>query len=138
MQNILADAGPLIALFRKSDRYRPAARRFFESYRGRVLTTWPVVAEVCYMLGFSAERQTAFLTWIQRGGLQVVDLNAQGVARVIDLMRKYADQPMDLADASLVWLAEREDVTDVITIDRRDFLAYRLSSGKAFRNVFTR
>jgi len=53
VQSILADAGPLIAFFRKSDRYRPAAIRFFQSYRGRILTTWPVIGEVCHMLGFS-------------------------------------------------------------------------------------
>ncbi len=52
------------------------------------------------------------------------------------MMRKYADRPMDLADASLVWLANRSNITDIITIDRADFAVYRTEKRKAFRNMF--
>ena len=52
------------------------------------------------------------------------------------MMRKYADRPMDLADASLVWLANQNGITDIITIDRADFTVYRTTKRKAFRNVF--
>ena len=52
------------------------------------------------------------------------------------MMRKYADRPMDLADASLVWLANQACVTDIITIDRADFAVYRTNKRKTFRNVF--
>ena len=53
------------------------------------------------------------------------------------LIRKYSDRPMDLADASLVWLAEKTGVTDIITIDGANFAVYRTSERKAFRNLFT-
>jgi uncharacterized protein len=52
------------------------------------------------------------------------------------MMRKYADRPMDLADASLVWLANSTGVTDIITVDRADFAVYRTNKRKAFKNVF--
>ena len=52
------------------------------------------------------------------------------------MIRKYADRPMDLADASLVWLAEKTGVTDIITLDRADFAIYRTSKRKAFKNRF--
>ncbi len=52
------------------------------------------------------------------------------------MMRKYADRPMDLADASLVWLANASEVTNIITIDRADFAVYRTAKRQAFKNIF--
>ena len=57
------------------------------------------------------------------------------IVRLHALMGKYADLPMDLADASLGWLGERIDVLDVITLDERDFAAYRTAAGESFRNL---
>lgn len=56
----------------------------------------------------------------------------QGIA---DLMERYADLPMDLADASLVWLADEAGVRDIATFDERGFSVYRLSGGKRFNNL---
>ena len=52
------------------------------------------------------------------------------------LVRTYANRPMDLVDASLVWLAKKIDITDIITIDRADFAVYRTRKRKVFHNVF--
>jgi predicted nucleic acid-binding protein len=61
--------------------------------------------------------------------LQVHFLDDQGLVRAFELMIRYADQPMDLADASLVVLAETLGLRKVFTIDRRDFAAYRIRQG---------
>ncbi len=53
-------------------------------------------------------------------------------------MDKYADLPMDLADATLLWVAEREGVLDVLTLDRRDFGIYRTARGRMLRDVLER
>jgi hypothetical protein len=66
---------------------------------------------------------------VREGGISVWFLDAVGTARAFDLMDRYADQPMDLADASLVAAAERLGTRDVWTIDRRDFAAYRIRHG---------
>ena len=93
-----------------------------------------------YFLDFSADAQGDFLEWLHeahvRGFLSIAALEPSDLPGLSVLVRKYADRPMDLADASLVWLANKTDITDIITIDRADFSVYRTRKRKAFRNVF--
>ena len=72
----------------------------------------------------------------QRGLMHIAALAPQDLPGLARIMRKYSDRPMDLADASLVWLADKSGITDIITIDRADFSVYRTAKRKAFRNVF--
>ena len=78
---------------------------------------------------------SGFLRWVGSGGLTVVDVPAGATLGLADRMDKYADLPMDLADASLIWLAESLGVLDILTLDRRDFGVYRTERGKTLRNV---
>ena len=98
------------------------------------------MSEVVYFLDFSAGAQADFLEWLHdghaRGLMRIAALDAADLPGLAALVRKYADRPMDLADASLVWLANRINVTDIITIDRTDFAVYRTAKRKSFRNVF--
>ncbi len=91
-------------------------------------------------LDFSATAQADFLDWLhaghQRGLMQIAALTPDDLPGLSKMMRKVADRPMDLADASLVWLANKTGLTDVITIDRADFSVYRTASRKPFRNLF--
>lgn len=139
---VLADSGPLAALFNRRDKHHQRALVFFRK-RGaalRLYTTWEVVSEVMYFLDFSAPAQSDFLEWLHAGHEQelitIAALTAADLPGLAALIRKYADRPMDLADASLVWLAEKTGVTDIITIDRADFAVYRTSKRKAFKNRF--
>jgi uncharacterized protein len=108
-------------------------RGFFDSYTGELLSTWPVLSEVCHLL--PEHTVTNFVRWVGRGGITVIDVPASAIAALADRMDKYADLPMNLADASLIWLAESLGVMDILTIDRRDFGIYRTLRGKALRNV---
>ena len=104
MQSVLVDAGPLIALTDRSDKHHRRVTSYLRRYRGSLLTTWPVLAEACH---FMPERtQIAFLRWADAGGLGVMELNASALATLADWKEKYADLPMDVADASLLWLAQ--------------------------------
>ena len=67
--------------------------------------------------------------------MTIVELPPSAAQALADRMGKYADLPMDLADASLNWLAENLGVLDVLTLDRRNFGIYRTARGKALRNV---
>ena len=132
-RRVIVDAGPLIAWLDAADAHHVVVRAFFTDFRGELLSTWPVVTEVCHLL---PERLVpGFLRWIGRGGMTLVDVPVAVASVLADRMDKYADLPMDLADASLIWLADTTGVLDVATLDRRDFGVYRTGRGKALRNV---
>lgn len=134
MQSILVDAGPLIALFRRRDAYHNRALSFIKNYKGLLITTWPVITEVMYELN-RPDVQEKFLLWIERGGLQVVDLGEGSITGLIGLIKKYADLPMDLADATLMLYAEKEGIREVASIDS-DFNVYRTAKKDYLVNVF--
>ena len=133
MRSILVDAGPLIALLVRSDKNHLRVKKYLDAYAGRLLTTWPVLAEACHFL--PERTQVRFLRWAASGGLNVVELHETALATIADWKEKYRDLPMDLADASLLWIAEQTGITDILTIDLRDFSAYRLPNGKALAPV---
>jgi hypothetical protein len=78
-----------------------------------------------YLLGFSSKAQDALWRLLEAEAFKILTLDAADAPRLRDLMRKYRDLPMDLADAALVRVAEREKIARVFTIDRRDFELYR-------------
>jgi len=129
VRSILVDAGPLIAMLDRSDKNHRRVKRFLEKFRGRMLTTWPVLAEACHFL--PERTQIRFLRWAAAGGLGRVELHETALSEIADWKEKYRDLPMDLADASLLWVAEQTGIADILTIDLRDFSAYRLPNGKA-------
>jgi predicted nucleic acid-binding protein len=135
MRSTLVDAAPLIALFDKNDAHHDRAVRFLKSRGGILLSTWPVITEVCHMLDFSIKSQISFLTWIHRGGIEIFDLRFEHIARIIELSEKYKDVPMDLADATLIVASEARDVNEIATIDS-DFYVYRTIRNRFLKNVF--
>lgn len=142
LTDVLCDSGPLAALFNSQDSYHAQALDFFAKRGGhvRLLTSWEVISEVMYFLDFSAHAQADLLLWLHQGAqhdrIRISSLQTQDLPALASLMRKYADRPMDLADASLVWLANNTGITDILTVDRADFAVYRTASRKAFKNVF--
>lgn len=135
MPNILVDTGPLVALFDRSERHHERVSDFFKRFAGGALfSTWPVITEAAYFLG-DGPGQGLLLQWIAGGNLHIEHVEAEAAGDLQALMRKYADLPMDLADASLVWLADRRNLTEVLTIDRRDFSVYRRANGRKFTQV---
>ena len=133
MQRVIVDAGPLIGWFDANDAYHALVRNHLENYSGELLSTWPVLGEVCHLL---PERMVAgFVRWVGRGGVTVVDVPVSALPGIADRIDKYSDLPMDLADATLIWLAESQGLLDVLTTDRRDFGIYRTVRGQALRNL---
>lgn len=133
MQNALVDNGALVALFNRSDSHHAAARAAFAAFRGNLLTTWPVLTEVCHLLpGHLVPR---FVRWCNDGGIVLFELPHSALGDIASLMESYADRPMDLADASLVWLSGRVGVVEVFTTDAADFETYRSPAGKAYVNL---
>lgn len=135
MKNTLIDAGPIIALFNKNDKYNKKIEDFLKSYKGRLISSWPVITEVSHMLSFNVQTQIDFLTWIKLGAVRLIDIDINGINRIIDLSKKYSDVPMDLADASLVVIAEKMDIKEIITIDS-DYYIYRTTKKEMINNIF--
>ena len=125
MMALLVDSGPLVALLHRGDQNHARCKAALERIRDPLLTVWPVVAEAMYLLGFSWRGQDALWEMLSSGALAVAPLEAADYPRMRELMRKYRDLPMDLADAALVRVAERERLRRVFTVDRRDFEVYR-------------
>ena len=133
MNVALVDTGPLVAMFVRNDPDHALVSAWLRGFRGRLLTTWPVLTEVCHFLGPKVALR--FLRWIEAGGAAVIEVPAQELAEVIRMMEKYLDRPMDLADASLVWLAGRSGVRDILTVDTGDFAVFRTPQRKPFIDV---
>jgi len=134
VQKTLIDSGPLIALFDRSDKYHHKVLDFLKGYRGELITTWPVLTEVSHMLDFNLQVQIDFLKWIERGGVVVYEINQSEIMQIRVMMQKYLDVPMDLADASLVYIAKKEQIDDIISIDS-DFDIYQTAKKKFLNNL---
>jgi predicted nucleic acid-binding protein len=124
---ILVDTGPLVALIHEDDDRHQACKETLLTLTEPLGTVWPVLTEAMYLLSFSWEAQMALWEMIETGAVEILALGKDDVARMRDLMRKYRDLPMDLADAALVRVAERERLRRIFTLDRRDFQIYRPS-----------
>jgi len=122
---ILVDAGPLIALIHKDDAHHARCVAAFRSITESLGTVWPALTEAMYLLSFSWKAQEALWEIFERGVVNLLDVEGRDLVRIRELMKKYKDLPMDLADAALVAVAERERIRRIFTLDRRDFEVYR-------------
>lgn len=134
---ILADTGFWLALANRKDRHHHAARTALEALREPLITTWPVVTETCHLLmtRLGAEAELKFLESAAQGAFQIFALDASHLPRIVALSEQYRALPMDLADASLVVLAETLGTGKILSTDRRDFGAYRWKRTKPFENL---
>jgi uncharacterized protein len=135
MNKCLVDAGPLIALFDASDNYHESVKESLKHFQGVLITTLPVVTEVLHMLNFNVIAQLNFLKWIDRGGLEIKQISKSHLSKIIELTKKYANIPMDFADASLIITSEIEHINEIITIDS-DFYIYRNVRNEYISNIF--
>lgn len=134
---ILADTGYWIALLDRDDRHHARAVEVSRDLREELVVTWPVLTEIVYFLGarYGAGAVQRFLELGERGGYRIHTQDQSDLPRLRELTKKYADLPMDLADASLVLLAEQSGEGRILSTDRRDFRAYRFKNHKPFRNL---
>ena len=138
---VLADSGPLLALFNGADRWHTPVLKWLQANPKAVLiTTWPVLTEVCTLLARRVGNAAAldFLRWGQRGGFTLdapdAGLVDEALAHVLLISERFEDLPFDLADASIAEAAARLGLSHVLTIDS-DFDVFRNAKGKALRHV---
>lgn len=134
---IIADTGFWLALASRKDKHHRRATAVLEQLREPLITTWPVMSETCHLLltRIGPQAQLKFVENFVAGAYAVFDLSTAHHARLLTLMRGYADLPMDLADASLVILAEHLGHGRIVSTDARDFHTYRWQSNRRFENL---
>ncbi len=126
---IIVDTGPFIALFDPKDALHAHCRTVLKTLKEALLTTIPVLTEAFHLLTPGSQGADRLRDFIVKGGVDIWFMDNGAIDRAFELMERYADHPMDLADASLIVVGERTKSNKVFTIDRRDFETYRIRLG---------
>jgi predicted nucleic acid-binding protein len=132
----LTDTGPLIAMIDADEAEHEICVLALRTLALPMITTWPAFTEAMYLLGRAGglAGQQALWKLLLTRRLDIVELSPALLKRSAALMDKYADQPMDLADATLVALAEERGARRIFTLDN-DFRVYRLHGRTRFEIV---
>jgi predicted nucleic acid-binding protein len=133
---VLLDTGVLVALYARDDRWHRAATHWMGGFRGELHTVESVLTEAAYFL--PVRQRSAIAELAESGAVRVHSPDAGGYARIAELLRKYADLDPDWADISLVWLAERNGINRIATLDVADFSVYRIHGRKRFELALLR
>jgi predicted nucleic acid-binding protein len=134
---IIVDAGYFYALADASDAWHVRAKRALPTQAEGWVTTWPVLTEATLLLTrwIGTDAAHALLRDVAAGGIAVWQWAEPQTERLAHLMERYASLPMDLADGSLVLLAEHLGHGRILTTDERDFGAYRFKNRAPFQNL---
>jgi uncharacterized protein len=128
----LLDTGPWVALIDRSESTHAKTVEWFKGFEGTLYTTEAVLTEVLYLLNFSIQAQLGALDFVIQSGVTIVPVDPGSLKTAKRLMKKYADLPMDYADATLVALAMETRVRNIATFDVRDFSVYRAANNEHF------
>lgn len=132
---LLLDTGALVSLLDRSQRHHVGFRSFYEGWEGPVVSTDAVLTEATHLLGRIPGGRRSCVRFFLDGGAVLIPSSRPALARCEALLAKYADLPMDYADATLVTLGEELGTNLVFTTDRRDFGIYRLAGEHPFEIV---
>jgi predicted nucleic acid-binding protein len=130
---LLLDTGALVSLLDRSQSYHAEFAKFFQSWKGPVVSTEAVLTEASHLLARVPGGLRACCDFFLEGGAVLVPSSPLSLRRCRELIDMYHDLPMDYADATLVTLAEELDTSRILTTDRRDFSVYRIHGRRKFR-----
>ena len=130
---LLLDTGALVSLLDRRQGAHEACREVLREWRRPIVSTEAVLTEATHLLGPIPGGRAACVSYFLRGGAILLPMTSGLLGRCRSLMERYADLPMDYADATLVALGEDLDTDAVLTTDRRDFEVYRLRERRPFR-----
>jgi uncharacterized protein len=133
--NGLVDTGAILALLDRTDRWHDACVTAFRQLRLPLLTSEAVLTEVFHLVGDTRRAMEAAWKFVRSGALIVATIEDEEMSHLQALMSRYWDRPMDFADATLVYLAKRESLSVILTVDQADFATYRIEGKRQFRVV---
>jgi predicted nucleic acid-binding protein len=129
----LVDTGPLVAILSREDAYHQACVDALRGIAAPLFSCWPVITEAAWLLRHSRRAIQQLLSSMDMGFLELLPLAGYEAKAIASLMKKYESIRPQLADASLVYLAGREQIETIFTLDRRDFSIYRTGRKRSFR-----
>jgi len=133
---LVVDTGPLVAYLDRTDAAHDQISAFLGDFAGTLCTTSAVITEAMYLLKDDPAGPRRLAEFIEAAGVHVFEsTQPQQLLAAVTLVEKYANVPMDFADATLVLLADRLGMNQIATLDRRGFRIYRTRKGKAFALV---
>ena len=130
---VLIDTGPWVAILDDQDAHHRACVQALAVLDGPLYTCWPVVTQATWLLRHSPGAVRRLLDSINTPFVELLSLAGPEVRPIAELLEKYKSIRPQLADAALVYLAERERIETIFTLDRRDFSIYRTGRGRSFR-----
>jgi predicted nucleic acid-binding protein len=133
--NALIDTGAILALLDRSDRWHTACVDAFRQLRLPLLTSTAVLTELFHLVGDTRAEMEAAWRFVRSGALVLGTIEDAELPDLHGLMSRYWDRPMDFADATLVYLAKRESLSVILTVDQADFATYRIEGKRQFRVV---
>ena len=125
----LIDTGPIVASLDANDAYHRMCETVFDHF-AFAYTSWPVITEAVYLLGNHSLAVEKLFVMLRSGRWRLLSLDRSDLDGIEQILAKYRDQGFQLADASLMHLANREGIDKVLTLDRTDFELYRTPLGK--------
>jgi len=128
----LIDTGAIVAIVDSDDRWHPSCVDALISVRTPLLTSEAVLTEAFHLLGRGRQDIEKAWRFVRSGALSVRSIADSDLPQLHELMTKYRDRPMDFADATLVHLAARENLSLILTVDHEDFQTYRIAGRKRF------
>lgn len=131
--NALIDTGAILALLDRTDRWHQPCVDAFRQLALPLLASEAVLTELFHLLGDSRTEMEAGWKFVRSGALILGTIGNQELGQVHALMSRYWDRPMDFADATLVYLAKRESLSVILTVDHSDFATYRIEGKRQFR-----
>lgn len=131
--NALIDTGAILALLDRTDRWHPVCVKAFRQLRLPLLTSEAVLTELFHLVGDSRTEMEAAWKFARSGALLLGTIEDNELPNLRTLMSRYWDRPMDFADATLVYLAKRESLSAILTVDHADFTTYRIEGKRQFR-----
>ncbi|GJL56049.1 MAG: pilus biogenesis protein [Nitrospirales bacterium] len=126
---IIVDTGPFVALFDPNDALHDHCRTILKTIKESFITTVPILTEAFHLIAPGSVGADRLRDFIAKRGVEIWFMDDGAIERAFQLMERYADHPMDLADASLIVAGERLKTNKVFTIDRDDFETYRIQRG---------
>ena len=135
MRRVLVDTGPLVAILSSADQHHASCVEMLRNLPGPLFSCWPVITEAAWLLRAYPTAVQQLLRSIDSGFLELLPLSGKEAKGIAKLMNTYEDIRPQLADAALVYLADREVIDTIFTLDRRDFSVYRSARKRPFRIV---
>ncbi|MGA6986235.1 MAG: PIN domain-containing protein [Terriglobales bacterium] len=135
MRRVLVDTGPLVAIMSRADQHHKTCVEALHDLPGPLFSCWPVITEAAWLLRGRAGAVQQMLDGISAGFLELVSIPSTEATEIGKVIEKYRSIRPQLADAALVYLAERDGFDTIFTLDRRDFSVYQAGRKRAFRII---